>query len=91
MLVSLNVNSTEKNTYSPKADAGFDQFARLNETIKLNASDSTDKDGNRLSYQWRIISKPERSTTSISGVDSVTAELKIDQPVSAFWFCWWSL
>jgi len=82
LFVSLNVNSIERNEHPPKADAGFDQFARLNQVIRLNASNSTDKDGNRLVYNWRVINKPENSDSTILDSSNVTAKLKIDQPGS---------
>lgn len=80
LLVSLNVNSNEVNEFAPNADAGFDQSAKMNEVVKLNASNSTDRDGNRLVYQWRVIGKPENSSTSILNPDNVTTEINIDQP-----------
>lgn len=79
LFISLRVNSFESSHYSPEANAGNDQFAQINEVIKLNASNSTDRDGNRLSYSWKIIQKPLGSNTHIVEPNEVAPTLTIDK------------
>lgn len=76
---SLDTDALEKNQYPPKADAHYDQFANINETVKLNASNSTDKDGGPLSYQWIIIERPEGSLAKVQDDDHVTSYLTLDK------------
>ncbi|WP_223789928.1 PKD domain-containing protein [Marinicella meishanensis] len=76
---SLGADALDKNQFPPKADAHFDQFANINETVKLNASNSTDKDGDPLSYQWIIIERPEGSLAKVQDDDNVTTFLSLDK------------
>ena len=57
--IPFNVQSAKE--HRPIANAGDNQFAKINTTVKLNASNSTDIDGDKLHYQWEIISKPQKS------------------------------
>ena len=75
-VVSINAQTINKN--KPTANAGENQFAKTNTIIKLNASNSTDIDGNRLSYQWQIISKPSGSHAELDNHTKVTPLLPID-------------
>ena len=44
----------------PVADAGDDQHAVLSSTVTLSGTDSSDVDGDVLTYQWSLVSKPAR-------------------------------
>jgi len=46
--------------------AGADASAVLGNTITLSASGSTDADGDVLTYQWSVVSKPAASTLSLT-------------------------
>lgn len=78
LCVSLSVSSAEKNEHVPDAQAGQDQFATLNQIVILNASNSTDKDGNRLSYRWKIIDQPKNSRAFILNPNHITPSIKVD-------------
>jgi PKD domain len=43
---------------APVADAGPDHSGRVNTTVTLDGSASSDADGDDLTYQWSVVSKP---------------------------------
>ena len=43
----------------PKADAGDNQKAEVNTEVKLDAGDSSDQDGEIVSYKWEQTDGPE--------------------------------
>ena len=59
------VTITTANT-TPVANAGPDQTAAAGTTITLNGSGSTDVDGNKLTYDWSIVSVPTGSLATFS-------------------------
>ena len=50
----------------PVANAGSGKVIATGDTLTLDASASTDMDGDTLSYRWSIISAPAASTASLS-------------------------
>lgn len=50
---------------APIAHAGLDQSVSIRTLISLNGSQSTDVDGNVLSYSWSLIDLPSNSSTSL--------------------------
>lgn len=59
---------TVRGNEPPVCDAGGDASAVLGEAFELNASGTTDADGDPLVYQWRILERPEGSTAVIGAV-----------------------
>jgi hypothetical protein len=51
---------------APVAMAGADQAVALGETIRLDAFESVDSDGNRLTASWSLISAPAGSAAQLS-------------------------
>lgn len=64
----------------PIANAGSDQTVPVNGLAQLDGSASSDNDGDPLSYQWSIVSKPVGSNTSLSAVSIANPTLAIDKP-----------
>ncbi len=64
----------------PVADAGPDQTAILGEMIQLDASGSSDADGDSLNYFWSLPSVPAGSSAALSNVTSVNSSFTVDQP-----------
>lgn len=62
----------------PQADAGLNQFVSASETVLLDGSQSTDVNGERLSYEWSILSKPADSFSRIQNADQAIANLTPD-------------
>ena len=54
----------------PVADAGADQTGTVGGLITLDGSGSSDADGETLTYQWSLVTKPAGSTAALSGAAS---------------------
>jgi uncharacterized Zn-binding protein involved in type VI secretion len=67
---------------SPVADAGPDQTVQVTETVRLDGSDSTDVDGELLTYSWTLLTKPTVSTTTLDDSTSVMPTFVADAPGS---------
>ncbi|MBU4263973.1 MAG: hypothetical protein KKC76_19125, partial [Proteobacteria bacterium] len=68
--------STLNNT--PVASAGMDQVVLAGRTVSLNGSGSSDVDGNPLTYQWTLISRPSGSASALSNPATVAPSLTTD-------------
>jgi hypothetical protein len=55
---------------APVANAGLNQSAIIDETVRLNGNGSTDANGDALTYQWSLVSAPKRSHVIISNPTS---------------------
>ena len=56
---STNAQALEQPNQAPKADAGDNQKAEVNTEVKLDAGDSSDQDGEIVSYKWEQTDGPE--------------------------------
>src|SRR5262249_35568945 len=63
----------------PVANAGPDQTARLTQVAQLDGSLSSDRDGDPLTYQWKFVSKPAGSTTTLVGPTTVRPTFTVDK------------
>jgi hypothetical protein len=64
----------------PVADAGEDQLAALASTVTLSGVDSVDVDGDTLSYQWSLVTKPATSTATLTSTTVVNTSFVLDKP-----------
>lgn len=64
----------------PAAEAGPNQSVFVTKTVTLDASASSDVDGNALSYQWAFVSIPSDSTASLSDPTAVKPTFVADKP-----------
>ncbi|MCB1604767.1 MAG: hypothetical protein KDI59_08975, partial [Xanthomonadales bacterium] len=78
--LSSSMNSADSNQHPPQANAHYDQYAQMGETVKLNASNSTDRDGDSLFYKWTVIDKPLESQAVIVDDEKVSSFLTLDSP-----------
>jgi chitinase len=67
---SFIVTIDNSNT-APVADAGIDRSAAINTEANLDGSNSSDADGDPLTYMWSIVSKPDGSTTTLTDASAV--------------------
>ena len=73
------VTITTENT-RPIADAGPDRSTPLGMAVLLDGSDSTDVDGDSLSYQWSLTKVPVLSTAALSDPSAVSPSFVVDLP-----------
>jgi hypothetical protein len=64
----------------PVAHAGADQTVQVGMTVQLDGADSTDVDGDLLTYTWTLLSHPDGSLASLSDITAVRPTLTIDMP-----------
>ena len=66
----------------PVADAGPDQTVQVTDTVQLDGSDSTDVDGDLLTFSWTLLTQPAGSTATLDDPTSVMATFVADTPGS---------
>jgi len=64
----------------PVANAGSNQTVQVGSTVHLNGSNSSDVDGDPLTYLWSFKSTPANSAAVIFGAQSVMASFVADLP-----------
>ncbi|MBV9609817.1 MAG: choice-of-anchor D domain-containing protein, partial [Acidobacteria bacterium] len=62
-VASVNISTSD---VGPVANAGPNQLVAVGANVQLDGSESTDVDGNRITYAWAFTSKPAGSSASIS-------------------------
>ncbi|MCU8424966.1 PKD domain-containing protein [Vibrio vulnificus] len=71
------VRDFDKNTL-PVASAGTDLAAEAGQSILLDGSASFDADGDSLSYQWALLTRPTGSAAQLTDAVSANPTLKTD-------------
>jgi hypothetical protein len=73
------VQITTTNT-APVANAGPDQTVSVGAVVQLNGSASTDANGDPLTYQWTLTTRPAGSTAVLSSTTAVNPTFTADRP-----------
>jgi hypothetical protein len=60
-------NNIVEPSQRPIADAGEDQNRPLNNIVSLDGTDSSDPDGDIITYRWTVVSRPTGSAATLSG------------------------
>lgn len=71
--VLINVGNT-----APKAEAGAPQIVAVDTHVMLSASNSTDADGDDLTFTWSITSKPASSNAALAATNTLTTSFTAD-------------
>jgi hypothetical protein len=61
----------------PTADAGPDRMVQLRERVDL-VGDGMDPEGDPLTFEWSILSRPDGSTAALDSVDSIRTAFTVD-------------
>jgi PKD repeat protein len=87
LIVNDGIASSEPDTVTvstlntkPVANAGQDQSGAIGTVIHLDGSASSDVDGNTLTYQWSLTSKPSASTAVLQPLTAVNPQFTLDKP-----------
>ncbi|MFC1602923.1 putative Ig domain-containing protein [Pseudomonadota bacterium] len=75
----LAVEIVPEGNHPPIAAAGSDQVLYVGDTAALNGSESSDVNGDPLTYQWSIISRPALSQATLSDANAVNPKFQIDE------------
>jgi hypothetical protein len=72
----LDISITENS--APVANAGADQTVQVNDSVTLDASGSSDADGDSLTYAWSFVSKPDGSAAALSDTSGAKPVFTVD-------------
>ena len=70
----------QKKNDPPKAQAQFPQQAYVGDNVKLDGTASGDPNGDAISYQWKMVTKPGGSAAQISKPQAAKPRFKVDVP-----------
>jgi hypothetical protein len=66
-----DINEESQRNSPPKADAGNNQIVKESENVELDGRGSSDRDGDKLTYGWELIS-PKNLKVKLDNANSAT-------------------
>lgn len=72
-------NIDDKTNHNPIAVAGDDQTVASNTLVRLDGSDSSDQDGDKLSFHWVLTAQPVGSSATLDSNNDTTSKLTVDE------------
>lgn len=81
-LISLSfilLGCFHETNHPPTANVGQDISASFGQEIRLDGSNSSDVDGDSLSYSWEITQQPENSNATLRDPNTVSPSLIVDR------------
>ncbi|MCG7499663.1 PKD domain-containing protein [Vibrio sp. Of7-15] len=74
-----SANDENSNNQAPIAISGINQNVKTGDVVKLDGSNSVDKDQDLITYQWVIQSKPDNSEATLKNAQTVLPEFTADK------------
>ncbi len=74
----VTIDIMRRNT-APVANAGDDLSAISGDLVTLNGENSSDPEGDKLSYAWQIVARPMLSNVRLADADLATPSLIVDR------------
>ena len=76
----FSIPEKRKSNDPPQAHAGPSQQVYIGDKVTLNGTGSSDPNGDSISYQWKLISKPKASRAKLSNPKAVNPTFRVDLP-----------
>lgn len=80
VLLAVACGDEVRIAHAPTAFAGFDRVVRVGEEVVLDASLSSDPDGDPLGFAWKLDARPTNSDTRLDSERGVLARFLADAP-----------
>lgn len=76
----FTIPEKRKSNGPPQAQVGPSQQAYVGDKVALDGTSSSDPNGDSISYQWKLISKPKASKAKLSKPKAVNPTFRADLP-----------